>query len=184
MDDDGPTASIIFYVAMLLIDMFFYGFGAALDSLNEKEIERRAEEDIEGHSRDRKSIRLRAIIGNPAEYLNTVQLITTLINIVIGTVHLRLLLGVLSQGLQLVAENQFQMDKDSAGIVVAVSAVLATFLLLYITLTLGVLLPKKIGARFPEKWAYACITPIYFVTKVLSPFTGLVNLTANGILRI
>ena len=184
MDDDGPTASIIFYVAMLLIDMFFYGFGAALDSLNEKEIERRAEEDIEGHSRDRKSIRLRAIIGNPAEYLNTVQLITTLINIVIGTVHLRLLLGVLSQGLQLVAENQFLMDKDSAGSVVAVSAVLAAFLLLYITLTLGVLLPKKIGARFPEKWAYACITPIYFVTKVLSPFTGLVNLTANGILRI
>ena len=57
MDDGGPTASIIFYVAMLLIDMFFYGFGAALDSLNEKEIERRAEEDIEGHSRDRKSIR-------------------------------------------------------------------------------------------------------------------------------
>ena len=112
MDDDGPTASIIFYVAMLLIDMFFYGFGAALDSLNEKEIERRAEEDIEGHSRDRKSIRLRAIIGNPAEYLNTVQLITTLINIVIGTVHLRLLLGVLSQGLQLVAENQFQLKRS------------------------------------------------------------------------
>ena len=27
MDDSGPTASIIFFMALLLIDMFFYGFG-------------------------------------------------------------------------------------------------------------------------------------------------------------
>ena len=93
MDDGGPTASIIFYGVFLLIDMFFYGFGAAVNSLNEKEIERRADENREGgRSRDRKSIRLLSIIGNPAEYENTVQLITTLINILIGTVHLRLLL--------------------------------------------------------------------------------------------
>ena len=87
MDDGGPTASIIFFVVLLLIDMFFYGFGAAIHSLNEKEIERRAEEE-----KDRKAIRLRAIISNPAEYENTVQLITTLINIVIGAVHFGLLL--------------------------------------------------------------------------------------------
>ena len=83
MDDDGPTASIIFFVVLLLIDIFFYGFGAALNSLNEKEIERGAEED-----KDKKSIRLRAIISNPTEYDNTVQLITTLINVIIGAVHL------------------------------------------------------------------------------------------------
>ena len=35
MDDDGPTASIIFFVVFLLIDAFFYGFGAALGALNE-----------------------------------------------------------------------------------------------------------------------------------------------------
>lgn len=185
MDDGGPTASIFFYVALLLIDMFFYGFGAAVDSLNENDIERRAEEDRErGNSRNRKSIRLQAIMGNPIEYVNTVQLITTLINIVIGTVHLRLLQGNLSKGLQFVAENQLRLEKIPAGIIVVMSAVLSAFLLLYITLTLGVLLPKKIGARFPEKWAYACITPVFFVTKILMPFTGLVNVTTNGILRI
>ena len=45
MDDGGPSASIICFVVLLLIDMFFYGFGAAVASLNEKEIERRAEEE-------------------------------------------------------------------------------------------------------------------------------------------
>ena len=185
MDDGGPTASIIFYGVFLLIDMFFYGFGAAVKSLNEKEIERRAEENREGgRSRDRKAIRLLAIIGNPAEYENTVQLITTLINILIGTVHLRLLLKSLSGGLQHLTERQLHLEGNPAGIIVAAAWALSAFLLLYITLTLGVLLPKRLGARAPERWAYACITPIYFVTKLLSPFIGLVNLTTSGILRL
>lgn len=80
MDDDGPTASIIFFLVLLLIDVFFYGFGAAISSLNEAEVERRAEEE-----KDKKSVRLRKIIGNPTEYVNTVQLITTLVNFINGS---------------------------------------------------------------------------------------------------
>jgi len=179
MDDDGPTASIIFFVVLLLIDAFFYGFGAALSSLNEKEIERRAEEE-----KDRKSIRLKAFISNPAEYDNAVQLITTLINVIIGAVHLSLLLGNLARGLRFVAENQFRLEGLPAGALMAVAAVISTGLLLYITLTLGVLLPKKVASRVPEKWAYACIMPVYFITRILSPFTGVVTVTTNGILRI
>ncbi len=179
MDDDGPTASIIFFVVLLLIDIFFYGFGAALNSLNEKEIERRAEED-----KDKKSIRLRAIISNPTEYDNTVQLITTLINVIIGAVHLGHLLHTLSGGLQFVAKNQFKLEKIPMEIIIVIASVLSTCLLLYITLTIGVLLPKKIAVRAPEQWAYTCITPVFFVTKIFAPFTGLVTVTTNCILRI
>ena len=83
MDDSGPTASIIIYVVLLLIDVFFYGFGAALDSLNEKEVERRAQEE-----KDKKSVKLLKLLSNSAESVNTVQLITTLVNVIIGAVHL------------------------------------------------------------------------------------------------
>ena len=76
------------------------------------------------------------------------------------------------------------MEELPANLILIVAAVLSTFVLLYITLTLGVLLPKKIAARSPEKWAYACITPVFFVTKLLAFFTGFVTLTTNGILRI
>ena len=144
MDDGGPTASIIFYVVLLFIDMFFYGFGAAVSSLNEKEIERRAEEE-----KDRKSIRLREIISNPTEYENTVQLITTLINIIMGAANLSLLLGTLSKGLEIVARRQLKLEALPAGVIVAAAAVLATILLLYITLTIGVLLPKTVAVRNP-----------------------------------
>lgn len=176
-DDGGPTASIIIYVALLFVDVFFYGFGAALSSLNRAEVERRAEEE-----KDKKSVRLNAIIGNPTEYVNTVQLITTLINVVMGAVHLGLLLHFVSDGIRLVTEGR--LHEVPAGIVMAAAAVLSTFMLLYITLTLGVLLPKKVAARVPEKWAYACVGPVCFITRLFSPFTGLVNATTNGILRI
>ncbi|MCI9190030.1 MAG: HlyC/CorC family transporter [Lachnospiraceae bacterium] len=179
MDDGGPTASIICFAALLLIDMFFYGFGAAIAALNEKEVERRAEEE-----KDRRSIRLKKIISNPAEYEDTVQLITILINIVIGAVHLGLLLRNLSKGLQLVAEHQLKLETVPGELIAVLAAVLSALLLLYITLTIGVLLPKTVAARAPEKWAYLCITPVYFLMKVLMPFTGLVRVTARGILRI
>lgn len=179
MDDEGSAASIILFVALLLIDMFFYGFGSAISSLNEKEVERRADEE-----KDKKAVKLKKIIGNPAEYINTVQLITTLINVVIGAVHFGMLLRLIKNGLLFLVETQIGLKVIAAQVFVVSAAVLSSFLILYITLTVGVLLPKKIAARVPEKWAYACINPVYFVTKLLSPFTGLVTVTVKGILML
>lgn len=179
MDDDGPTASIILFVALLLIDVFFYGFGAALDLLNEKEVIRRADEE-----KNKKAIKLKKIISSPAEYVNAVQMITTLVNVIIGAVHLGILLRAISDGLEYVAGRQLKITGLPTEAAVTVSAVLSTLLLLYITLTLGVLLPKRIATRIPDKWAYACIGPVYFMTKLLSPFTGFVTMTANGVLRL
>lgn len=178
MDDDGPTASIIFAV-LLLIDIFFYGFGAAVNSLNQKEVERRAEEE-----KDRKSVRLKKIIGSPTEYVNTVQMITTLINVIIGAVHLGILLRTVQGGLTFLAKNKLKLHMIPVEVIVTLAAVFSTIILLYITLTVGVLLPKKIAARIPEKWAYACITPVFYVTKFFAPFTGLVTVTVKGILKL
>ena len=179
MDDGGTAASIVLFVVLLLIDMFFYGFGAAISALNEKEVERKADEE-----KDKKSIKLKKIIANPTEYINTVQLITTLINVVIGATHFGILLGSIRSGLTFLVEKQMGLKIVTVQVFFWIAAVLSTALILYITLTLGVLLPKKIAAKIPEKWAYVCINPVYFVTKVLSPFTGLVTLTVKGILKI
>lgn len=179
MDDSGPTASIIFFIVLLLIDMFFYGFGAAINSLNEKEVERRVDED-----KDKRAIRLKKIIDNPTEYINTVQLITTLINVIMGAVHLGILLRSVENGIKFLTEKQMNLKMIPAEAILAVASVLSTLVLLYITLTLGVLLPKKIAARIPERWAYLCINPVCFFTKLFLPFTGLVTVTTNGILRI
>ncbi len=177
MDDSGPTASIICFVVLLLIDMFFYGFGAAISSLNGKEVERRAEEE-----KDKKSLRLYKIISNPAEYVNTVQLIVTMINVIVGAVYFMLWLQGISNGLNELTQENLNLNGIPAMAIIAVSAVFAMLALLYILLTFGVLLPKKIASRVPDKWAYFCITPVAFVIGLLKPLTGLVTASANGIL--
>ena len=74
MDMSGPVAIFLFFL-LLLVDMFFYGFDAAIDNLNEKEILHKAEEE-----KDRRSMRLSEMISRPGIYINTVQLVITLIN--------------------------------------------------------------------------------------------------------
>ena len=154
MDDGGPTASYLIFFALLFIAVFFYGFSAAVKELNSKELSDQLEE-----SGNKKVRRLYQIAVSPQQHIDTVQLVVTLINLTAGS---------------FVLDNFERLShKLIAGIIV-----------LYILLTFGVLIPKKLGARYAHKWAYACINPIYYVTKILSPFTGLVSLTTKGILRI
>lgn len=180
MDDGGPTASIILFILLILTDMFFYGFGAAIHGLNGKDIEKRAKEE-----KDRKALRLLEIIDNPTGYVNTVQLIVTLINIIMGGFYLGLWLrNIRWLVAKYMAEGAVGTMPEGMGIVGAVSLVITVAILLYILLTFGVLIPKKVASRYPDKWAYMCIHPVYCVMKILAPFTGLVTVSTNGILLL
>lgn len=179
MDDSGPTASIIF-VVLVLIDMFFHGFGAAVEQLNPKEVEKKAREE-----KDRRSQRLLKILEDPTRYVNSMQLIITLNNVVIGGVYLGIWLGVVKDFLEGFAKrNLEEIVSVPLAVITAVSAVVTMVFLLYILLTFGVLLPKKIARRLPERWAYASIHVVYAVMKLLTPFTGLVTVSANLVLRL
>lgn len=150
MGDDGPTASILVFIALLLIDVFFYGFGAALTTLEGKELK----------GEDKRSARLKQIMENPSRYVNTVQLVVTMIHIGIGSFYLQLLGNYINSFLG------------------------AAVILLYVLLTFGVLMPKKLAARYPEKWAYSCVNAAYYITLFFSPLTGLISVTVNLFLRV
>lgn len=163
MDDAGPTASIIFFVALLLIDVFFYGFGSAIGNLNIKEVEKKAKEN-----NDAKAARLSAIMNNPSKYVNTVQLFSILIHLLMGGFYL----GIWQQEISQFMNNYI------------LSLIITTVALLYILLTFGILLPKRLAARYPEKWAYLFIYPVHYVTLVLTPFTEIAAQTSKALLRL
>ena len=150
MVDDVPTASIIIFILLLLIDVFFYGFGAAVTTLEGKELK----------GEDKRTNKLKQIMENPSRYVNTVQLVVTLIHIGIGSFYLQYLGNYINSFLG------------------------AAVILLYVLLTFGVLMPKRIAARYPEKWAYACVNAAYYITILLSPLTGLISLTVSLFLRL
>lgn len=178
-DDSGPTASIIFFVVLVLIDMFFYGFSSAITSLNEKEIERKAEEE-----KDRKSQKLVKIIGNPARYVNTLQVVISLIHIIVGAFYVGIWSKSIDDSLNLLVANNLKNLNIHGEVISGVAMVITVVIILYILLTFGVLLSKKIAARFPEKWAYSCVNQVYFIITALSPLTGLISATVNLVIRL
>lgn len=178
MDDGGPIASIIFFVVLVLTDMLFYGFGSAIQYLNGGDIEKRAAEE-----KDAKSVRLQKIMENPTQFVNTVQLVVTLINLIMGGFYLGLWLKEIQYFLETDLSRAFKpvsaLSPQTTGMI---SLVVTMAVLIYILLTFGVLVPKRIASRYPEKWAYAFVNPIYFMTGLLSPLTGAITHTTNGLL--
>lgn len=154
MDDGGLTAGIIFFVIVLLLDNIFYGFGAAIRALNKNELDELAEE-----RQDKKSVRLKQISDRPDRYINTVQLMASTLNMALGAYFVHLW-GTGVYGLLMLAA------------------------LMYIVLSFGVLMPKKLGEKYARSWTNACITPVWYLTLLLRPVTGLISLSVDALMYL
>lgn len=174
MDDGGTSVFIIIiFFVLLLMEAILYGFQKAISLMNEKEIERKAEEE-----KDKKSLLLFEIVKRSTIYVNSIQLIITLIDLVMGYVYLPIwtdkFRGWLGQILIL-------RNIGETGIHI-LAVMLATICLLYILLTFGTLFPKKLAQRSPDAWAYRYIRFIQVIRTFLYPVTGIVAKSANGML--
>ncbi len=178
MEGDDPTARIIIFALLVLTDVFFYGFGEAITALNGKEIGKRAQEG------DAKATRLEKLISRPAAYVNALQLAVTLAHMAAGAFYLPLLQEAIRSEAGRIAESLWGSEATAGLPIWQISAVLAGALLLYAFLVFGILLPKRIAARLPEKWAYFFITPFYAIICILTPFTAAVAGTVNLILGL
>ncbi len=183
MDDGGPTATafLLIFVIVILIDMLCYGFGAAIENLKPDDLKLGTDKDDDNQSplqqRERKTAeKLEEILEFPGRYINTIQLLTLLINMLLGVIYIRALSSFTYKLISGFIKNTF--------LVQTISYILAVLILMYIVLTIGVLIPRKLGARYPEKWAYFGVGAITLIIKFFSPFTALIRLTAIGILRI
>lgn len=174
MDDGGPTASIILFILLLLADVFLYGFEAAFRALNIKDIAKTAQEE-----NNKKAMRLFHMMEQPSVFINAQQLIVTLIHLIMGGFYLSLWLKHV---------HQFIVERTGTFLSVEqallLSLVVSTAVLMYVLLTLGVLLPKKVAAKYPQQWAYAFVTPVYYIIGLLRPLTALVTVSAGTILRL
>ena len=156
MDDSGPTAGYLIFFALMLTDILFYGFGAAVKELNTKELSDKAQEG------NKKAAKLYDIAIRPNKFINTLQFVVTLANLILGVFFM---------------ENWKKIMNRHA-----LSAMIAGALMLYIILTFGILLPKKLGARYAQQWANLYVGPVWVVMTLLAPLTWLILITSKGML--
>lgn len=172
MDDALRIVSIISFVVLLAVEVIYYGFGSAIQNLNQSKVREDAEEN-----KNKKSQWILQISENPERHVNTVQLLVTCIQLFVGGYFLR----VIHSMIDLPVHKLFGPYEMLADII---SLTVSGLILLFLILTFGVMVPKKIGAKYAHGWAYTFIAPVVFVDRLLSPLTGLMNGISNLVARL
>ncbi len=166
---------------MLLFQLLLIGLNAvfacaeiAVINVGEAKIARLAEEG------DRRARRLARLNAQPSRFLATIQVAITLSGFL---------------GSAFAAENFAEplvrwvildlgftaMPYDTLH---AISVVLITLILSYVTLIFGELVPKRLAMRHAEKVALALSWPISFVAGLFGWLVSLLTVSTNGVLRL
>lgn len=177
MDTADAALSALLFVGLLVMNIIFYGFGVAIQNLNISEVE-----ELYEQKHDKRSRRILKVSKGITKYVNTVQVVVTLAQLIMGGFFLRIFISAARRVLR-------QLTGSPQGAVVEfilqmIPVLLAFVFLTYILLLVGVMIPKKIAAIYPEKWAYACVSVTYAFCQLLTPVTALIDVSATGLLRI
>lgn len=184
MDDGGAgSSSLGWFIVLLLLEMLFYSFDSAFQY--RKEADRSEEEDSDAGRSDRKQARIAYLTSHFPQYTSAVQLGIVTVNILFGALYLYQLNSYFTYLVcRMAAGSIGHLFSWHTRLFAILTAILVTFFLLYIIVTFGVSIPRKVTSRNPEKWFRMFITPIYYYVRATAPITALVSVTAGGILRI
>lgn len=173
MDDAMWTVSVLAFIFLLAVEVIYYGFGSAIQNLNLSQLKEEAEE--KGSKKSRQILQL---AENPEKYINTVQLLVTCIQLVVGGYFIRVVQSMIDSPIRNLMGGRYETAVN------IVSLLLSGFVMLFIILTFGVMVPKKLGVKYAGAWAYTFIGPIVLVNMLLTPITGLMNMISTLIVRL
>lgn len=186
MDEISAGLWAFLLALVLVLDIIVYGFDAALRTLRPQAEEEQPEEEGQESTGDREKKRrakkkqvLSAVLKNQADYSNTLLLLTAGINMVVGAAYGLSLARFLTARLAEVLPHNLQSFWISA-----FSLILAWLIVLYMILTVGVQIPRRLGCARPEAWMVRTGGIFHALVVITLPLTRLVSLTARGILYL
>lgn len=172
MEDGSPIWGLAVFVLLVILLAIVNGFGAAIQNLNQSEIEKRTGDG------EKKAGKILKIMESPSEFINTMLTIVTITCMIVGIYEYRLFHGMLKNLLISVQEawNPYLL---------ALLAMLIPILcLLILVMVLGVLVPKKLGKRYAEGWVFALSDFVVLLCMVLRPVTGVISFFSNAIVKL
>lgn len=173
--DDGssPIIGLTIFLIFLIISAVLYGFSASIQNISLKAIE-----DYDDKHKN-KAGKLENIIDNPDKFILTVHVVTMFMSMFAGVYEVRILAR------HLMSYTQDAMDiYNLDAVIYAVCAIMMAIVFVWIIIAFGVLIPKKLGSRYAEKWAFSLYSIAYLIMVILTPVTFTVKKIVNLILRI
>lgn len=127
---------------------------------------------------DKRAIRLSKLTTQPARFLATIQIGITLVNLLGSAFAAQNFSDKLTSVLEGIGLS------IPVSVLSTLSVIIITLLLTYFTVTLGELVPKRIGMKKAEKLALSLSLLVYVISKIFAPVVWLLTVSANGILRL
>ena len=168
MSEGSLLLQIVIIIILTGINAFFSSAEMAIVSLNKNKLKILIEDG------NKKAILLDNLLQEPSKFLSTIQVGITLAGFFASASAATGLSQYLSSALRplnIPYSNQISM-------------ILITFLLSYVTLVFGELIPKRIALRNSEKIALSSIGVIVFISKLFSPFVKFLTFSTNFVLTI
>ena len=168
MSEGSLLLQIVIIIILTGINAFFSSAEMAIVSLNKNKLKILIEDG------NKKAILLDNLLQEPSKFLSTIQVGITLAGFFASAsaaTGLSQYLSNVLQPLNIPYSNQISM-------------ILITFLLSYITLVFGELIPKRIALRNSEKIALSSIGVVVFISKLFSPFVKFLTFSTNFVLTI
>ncbi len=168
MEDPGQSLILQFILLLILtlLNAFFSASEMALVSLNRSRVEQKAEEG------EKKFVRLVKVLENPNDFLSTIQVGITLINLLAGANF--------ADSLGEVIASWF----GNSRLADTIGSVVSLIFLTYISIVLGELYPKRIAMNLKENLAVISAPVILVLSKLVSPFVWLLSASTNLLSRI
>ena len=171
MDDGYSPLSILLFLAFVVLEAAFYGFGAAIQNVSANELEREMELG------NKKAQKLLKIVNRPSQFINSIQIVTNVIGIVLGAYVLEQWTGQLKAVL---GQNQIM----EGTLLHMISLLAAAALILVILICFGIIIPKRCAAKNPERWGYGLYPFISAAIVPMVPFIAIVTGLSAAVLRL
>ena len=173
MDTGDPGGNsiliqLIFLAVLTLVNAFFAGAEMAVVSVNKNRVEVLAEEG------NKRAQLLLTLFDDSTKFLSTIQVAITLAGFFSSASAATGISQVLGAKMA-----EFGIPYSSTAAVIIVTIILS-----YVTLVFGELVPKRIALQKAEALSMVAVTPVYVISKILSPFIKLLSVSTNGFLHI
>ena len=168
MSEGSLLLQFIVIIVLTGINAFFSGAEMSIVSVNKNKIKVMVEEG------DKKAILLDNLLKEPSKFLSTIQVGITLASFFASASAATGLSKFLSVFL-----NKMKVPYSAQ-----LSMIIVTFLLSYVTLVFGELIPKRVALRSSEKMALSSIGIIVFISKIFSPFVKFLTFSTNVVLTL
>ena len=168
MSEGSLLLQIVIIIILTGINAFFSSAEMAIVSLNKNKLKILIEDG------NKKAILLDNLLQEPSKFLSTIQVGITLAGFFASASAATGLSQYLSSALQ-----PLNIPYSSQ-----ISMILITFLLSYVTLVFGELIPKRIALRNSEKIALSSVGVVVFISRLFSPFVKFLTFSTNLVLTI